>query len=317
MNQAPVTALGSIDVVILTYNEEVHIARAIQTVSKLTRNIFVIDSYSSDQTVEIARSLGATVLQNKFVNQAKQFNWALDNAALSSNWIMRLDADEVLEPELIQEIQSKLPQLGPEVTGINLKRKHIFMGRWIKHGDRYPLVMLRIWRRGCARVEDRWMDEHVAVLHGKTVTLAGNFADWNLRSLSHFIDKHNGYATREAVELLNAKLKFLDTRSSLTSGNSSGQAALKRLIKDEIYNRIPFPLSSLGYFLYRYILRLGFLDGREGLIYHFLQGYWYRFLVGARAFELNSKIAGLSDAQEARRVLTKLTGLRIESDPQG
>ncbi|MGY3146020.1 glycosyltransferase involved in cell wall biosynthesis [Bradyrhizobium sp. USDA 3397] len=127
MKQAPVTTLGSIDVVILTYNEEVHIARAIQNLSKLTRNIFVIDSYSSDRTVEIARSLGATVLQNKFVNQAKQFNWALDNAPLSSEWVMRLDADEVLEPDLIQEIQSKLPQLGPEITGINLKRKHIFM----------------------------------------------------------------------------------------------------------------------------------------------------------------------------------------------
>lgn len=312
MNQPSSPDSTLIDVVILTYNEEIHIARAIQTVSTLTRSIFVVDSYSSDRTVEIARSLGATVLQHEFINQAKQFNWALDNAPLNSTWVMRLDADEVLEPELVKEIKSTLPKLGPEVTGINLKRKHIFMGRWVKHGDRYPLVMLRVWRRGCARVEDRWMDEHVAVLSGTTMTLSGNFADWNLHDLSYFIQKHNAYATREAIELLNGRFRFLDDNRSLTSENSSSQAAIKRRLKERMYNKIPFPVSSTAYFLYRYILRLGFLDGKEGLVYHFLQGYWYRFLVGAKELELRKKLCGAHNKQEMKQKLSELTGLRLE-----
>jgi len=301
-----------IDIVILAYNEEIHIARAIETASTLTNNIFVIDSYSSDRTTEIARSLGATVLQNEFVNQAKQFNWALDNAPLTSKWVMRLDADEVLEPTLIAEIRTILPDLGPEITGINLKRKHIFMGRWVKHGDRYPLVMLRIFRRGYGRAEDRWMDEHIAVLRGSTITLSGSFSDWNLQSLSHFVQKHNAYATREAVELLNSKLHFFEDASLLTRSNSSGQAAFKRRIKEHVYNRIPFPVSSTAYFFYRYFLRLGFLDGKEGLIYHFLQGCWYRFLVGAKELELRRQIASMDDKQEMKKKLSELTGLRLE-----
>ncbi|MGY3146021.1 hypothetical protein ACVWYQ_003020 [Bradyrhizobium sp. USDA 3397] len=156
------------------------------------------------------------------------------------------------------------------------------------------------------------MDEHVAVLHGKTVTLAGNFADWNLHDLSHFIQKHNAYAAREAVELLNTKLHFLDENSFLTTENSSFQAALKRRLKEQVYNRIPFPVSSTAYFLYRYIFRCGFLDGKEGLVYHFLQGYWYRFLVGAKQLELSRRISGASSKQEIRKALGELTGLRLE-----
>jgi glycosyltransferase involved in cell wall biosynthesis len=289
-----------------------HIARAIQSASKLTNSVVVIDSYSTDATADIASSLGARVLKNKFVNQAIQFNWALDNADLKSAWVMRLDADEILESELVDEIKSTLPQLPPEVTGVNLKRKHIFMDRWIKHGGRYPLVMLRIWRRGCARVEDRWMDEHILVTRGTTVTLHGNFADWNLKSLSHFIEKHNSYATREAIELLNSRLRIFERSATLTRSNSSTQAAIKRVFKEHIYNRISFPVSSLAYFLYRYFFQLGFLDGKEGLIYHFLQGYWYRFLVGARRLELERAIAGLTNQQEIKEELSRLTGLHID-----
>lgn len=303
--------MADLSVVLLTYNEEIHLARAINSVSSIASQIIVIDSFSTDRTVEIAQELGAVVLQNKFVNQAKQFQWALENTEISSAWIMRLDADEIIEPDLVDEINRKLPALSSKVVGINLKRKHIFMDRWVRHGGRYPLMMLRIWRKGHGRVEDRWMDEHVLVWGGETVTFDGGFSDHNLHDLGFFTDKHNKYATREAIEVINQRLNLFGRDKALTAGGASAQASIKRFIKERIYNRIPFTVSALAYFLWRYIFQLGFLDGRSGLVYHFLQGYWYRFLVGAKIMELERAIAHLTDKQDIAAELSRLTGHKL------
>lgn len=304
--------LSRLDVVILTYNEERHIARAIASVAPFAHEIFVIDSYSSDNTIALAQSLGATVLQNRFVNQAKQFQWAMDNAPVSAEWVLRLDADEVIEADLADEIRMRLPTLPADVVGINLKRKHIFMGRWIKHGGRYPLTMLRIFRRGRGRIEDRWMDEHIVVWGGRTVTFDGGFADHNLNDLTFLIDKHNKYATREAVEVLNQRHGLFPRDEVLSAEGSSRQSATKRFVKERIYNRLPFWAGPLGYFLFRYIVQLGFLDGRPGLIYHFLQGFWYRFLVGAKVCELEDALALFSDPAEKKAELMRRTGLDLQ-----
>lgn len=305
----------SVAVIILTYAEEIHLERALASVAGFAQEVFVIDSFSTDGTVEIARTHGATVLQNPFVNQAKQFQWALETAPITADWVMRLDADEIIEADLAAEIDQRLPELPLDVVGVNLKRKHIFMGRWIRHGGRYPLIMLRIWRKGHARMEDRWMDEHIVVSGGRTVTFDGGFADHNLQDISFFIQKHNKYATREAIEVLNQRLKFMPHDHSLSWEGSSYQVALKRAIKERIYNRIPFEVSAFCYFLYRYLLQLGFLDGKEGLIYHVLQGFWYRFLVGAKVEELDRAIAGCNDPAEKRAALAELTGLNLKVGP--
>jgi len=303
---------STLAVVILTHNEEIHLPRALESVASFASEVFVIDSFSTDRTVELARSRGATVIQHEFINYAKQFQWALETAPISAGWIMRLDADEVVEPGLAAEISQKLPSLPAEVAGINLRRKHIFLDRWIRHGSRYPLIMLRIWRRGQGRIENRWMDEHMLVWGGRTVTFDNDFADHNLKGLTFFTDKHNKYATREAIDVLNQRLGFLDVDDRLSSSQSSAQAAARRTMKEGFYNRIPFQLSALLYFLYRYIFKLGFLDGAEGLIYHSLQGFWYRFLVGAKTFELERSIAHLRDKKEIRSELSRLTGLKLE-----
>jgi len=304
----------SVAVVILTFNEECHLARALDSVASVSSEIYVVDSDSSDETVEIARKFGATVLGHTFVNQAKQFQWALDNAPITADWVMRLDADEIIEPDLAREIVEKLPTLGPDITGVNLKRKHIFMDRWVRHGGRYPLLMLRIFRRGKGRIEDRWMDEHISVSEGRTVTFEGGFADYNLHDLGYFTDKHNKYATREAIEILAQRHGLFRRNSALTANGASPQASFKRWAKERVYNRIPFTISAFAYFLWRYIVRLGFLDGRSGLVYHFLQGGWYRFLVGAKTMELERAIAHLTDKQEIIAELSRLTGHRLASD---
>ena len=295
-------------VVILTHNESKHIRRALASVESIASEVFVIDSGSTDDTVRIAESLNATTLYHPFINQAKQFQWALDNAPIFSEWVLRLDADEVIEPDLADEIRKKLPLQPSEVAGIVLKRKHIFMNRWVRHGGRYPLMMLRIFRRGKGHIEDRWMDEHIVITDGRTVTFDGGFADHNLNQLTYFVDKHNKYATREAIDVLNHRLGLFAKDESLTSESASMQTSFKRWAKERVYNRLPFTLSSTLYFFWRYIFQLGFLDGRSGLVYHFLQGYWYRFLVGAKLMELERGIAHLSDKQAILEELTRLTG---------
>lgn len=295
-------------VVILTFNEERHLGRALDAVRPIAREVFVVDSFSTDRTLDIARDGGATVLQHPFVNQAKQFQWALDNAPITSGWVMRLDADEVIEPDLASEIAAKLPALPTDVRGVVLKRKHIFLERWIRHGGRYPLLLLRIWRRGTARLEDRWMDEHIVLEGGRTVTFGGGFADHNLHDLTFFIDKHNKYATREAIEVVTARHGLIPRDAALMATDGMAQAGRKRALKDEVYNRLPFGLGPAAYFLYRYVVQLGFLDGRAGLVYHGLQGFWYRFLVEAKVHELEAAIAGLVGREEILAELRRVTG---------
>lgn len=302
--------MASIAVVILTYNEAKHIERAILSVKDIAASIHVIDSFSTDETVAIAKLQGAEVLQHPFKNQADQFEWALQHIHTAADWIIRLDADEYIEPDLALQLQTKLPNLPSSVNGITFDRKHIFLGRWIKHGGRYPLRLLRMFRRGFGITEQRWMDEHIFITSGDVVHFTGGFADHNLNDLAYFVDKHNKYATREAVEILNMKYGFLRERSA-TGGATSTQATLKKWVKDNLYNNIPFTVSAFSYFLIRYICQAGFLDGREGTIYHFLQGYWYRFLVGAKALELERHIKGGNSEEDIVSLLSSATGLDL------
>ncbi len=302
-----------LSVVILTCNEGKHIARALRSLAALDARVFVVDSFSTDATVEIARAEGAFVVQNAFVHQAQQMQWALLNLPITTSWVMRLDADEVLTTELSDEINLRLPILPLEVTGINLKRRHIFLGRWIRHGGRYPVTLLRIWRRGTARVEQRWMDEHMVLLRGQAVTFQHDFSDENLNDLTHFTDKHNKYATREAVEVLSTKFGMAEADAGIAERHSSFQALAKRTIKESVYNRLPLWCGPLGYFLTRYILQGGALDGRAGLIYHTLQGFWYRFLVAAKIVEFEQHLKGLSTLDDRLSTLERLSGLPLRS----
>lgn len=272
-----------ISVIILTYNEEIHIRRCIENVLPFAREIFVVDSHSTDATVDIARALGAEVYAHDWPgNQAAQFNWALDNLPITSTWILRLDADEYLLPDLITEMQVKVPQLPCHVTGIELKRRHIFMERWMRRGT-YPVKILRLFRYGKAVCEQRLMDEHICLLEGTCVTFDNDFCDHNLHNLTWWITKHNGYAIREAVELLDIEFNLFPTHESLPM--LAEQAAKKRIRKQK-YARMPLFWRAFMYFFLRYIVKGGFLEGKEGFLWHFLQGWWYRTLVDAKIFEI-------------------------------
>jgi glycosyltransferase involved in cell wall biosynthesis len=311
---------ASLAVIILTLNEERHLERAIRSVAPIATEIVVVDSYSSDKTVEIARSLGARVDQHKFVNHAEQFQWAMEHIPLTSSWVLRLDADEYLTPELRDEIATKLPTLDANITGVIINRRHIFLGRFIRYGGRYPLAVLRLWRKGTARIEQRWMDEHLVLLRGYAVNFEQDFCDDNLSGVTAFIEKHNGYATREAIDVLNRRYKFLPRDTALVERPWQKGTSVKRLLKERIYNHLPFATGPVLYFLYRYFIQLGFLDGREGFAYHFLQGFWYRVLVSVKVMEYELAIAGLQSKQQIIDSLRGLTGLdlgrEIQSQPE-
>jgi len=224
---------------------------------------------------------------------------------------MRMDADEYLEPRLIEEIIRKFPELPSDMNGIYLKRKHYFLGRWIKHGDRYPVTLLRIWKVGKAHIENRWMDEHIVLDSGNAVIFNGDFVDDNLNTVEWFIEKHNRYASREMVEILNHKYHLFERDESIDDAKT-GQAKIKRFVKESLYNKLPLFVRPVLYFFYRYILRLGFLDGQEGFAYHFMQGLWYRSLIDLKCLEAEQVLAGAKSREEKVSRLVKLTGLKLE-----
>lgn len=271
-------------IVILTFNEEKHLARCIASVQAVATNVVVVDCSSTDATLDIARARGARVLQHAWVNHAAQFNWALTQLGADTEWVLRIDADEVLTPALIEEIRTRLPGIGPEIDGVYWGRRMTFQGRLIRHGGVFPVRVLRLFRHGRGQCENRWMDEHIKVA-GPTVDFAGEMIDDNLNSLTWWTDKHNRYASREAVDLLNLEYRFMphDTVASLRGGK---QAGVKRWLKERVYARLPGGFRAFAYFFYRYVLRLGFLDGQAGTAFHFLQGFWYRYLVDAKVVEV-------------------------------
>lgn len=286
-------------VVILTLDEARHIARAILSVADLATRVVVIDSGSTDVTCDIAVAHGAEVLVNPFVNHAAQFNWGLDHAAIDTGWTMRLDADEIVEPGLAAALRAFMASPGDAVAA-TVDRRIDFLGRAMRWGGVYPVRQLRLWRTGRGRCESRWMDEHVVVDGLVRHVAGGDLADVNLNNLGWWTAKHNGYATREAIDEL--------SRESADAG-VAGQAGVKRWVKHNVYHRLPLGVRALAYFLYRYVLRLGFLDGWQGLVFHGLQGGWYRFLVDAKLAELRALMA--ARGHDLRRVVADEYGVRL------
>lgn len=271
-----------ISVIIMTFNEEIHIKRCIGNARKFAKEIFVVDSYSTDKTVEIATGMGARVFRNKWVGYSHQFNWALDNLPIKTEWIWRMDADEYLSEGLINELRERLPRVNSGVNGFTAPCLRIFMGRYIKHGI-VPLILLRLFRNGFARCENRLMDEHLQVTGGVVENLKGSFYDHNLNGLTWWTTKHNRYATREAVDLLMTEYGLID--SKINSGSHANRVRKGKLM----YMKMPLFFRAFAFFIYRYFLLFGFLDGKEGFLWHFLQGWWYRTLADAKVYEIKKR----------------------------
>lgn len=271
--------------VVLTFNEEAGLPNCLESLKGLTTQILVCDSGSTDGTVAIAEGAGAQVVVREFDNYGAQRNWAQDQISSEAGWVLHLDADESLTPELRHEIKRYLVEPPVGVDGFLLRRRTVFMGRWIKHGAHYPSYHLRLFRIGAARCEDRLYDQHfMLTTDGGLKKLQNDFIDNVSSDLITWSQRHSRWADLEAREILrNAPTSQVRPRfwgSSIERKRWQRRRALMRLP--------PF-FRPFVYWMYRYFFRLGFLDGKPGLIFHFLQGFWFRFLVDARLYELRTR----------------------------
>ena len=298
-----------ITAIVLTYNEELHIKRCCESLFKIVKRVIVVDCHSIDDTCKIAEECGAEIIEHDWPgNQAAQFNWALDNCKITTTWVLRLDADEYLSQSLIDEIENKLDKLDNEVSAIVLPLGRVFMGRELKHGTEQDVKMIRILRYGKVRYEKRLMDEHFEVLSGNIVEFREKFYDDNLMPISFFINKHNGYSSREAAMLLDMEYDLFDNFNKNNSASYFEGVNEKRQKKQKYAKMRPF-WRSIGYFLYRYFVRLSVLDGKEGFLYCFFQGLWYRMLVDAKVEEAKRKCG--NDKDKLRDFIRVTLGIEI------
>lgn len=277
--------MNDITAIILTKNEEVNIARCINSITGLADRIVVVDSGSTDNTEKIAKGLGAEIYKHEpFEHYAKQFNWALDNVDVKTKWVYRIDADEVVTPELKKEIIEECNKHHDDsVNGLVMKFKVYFMGRFLTHGGIYPFYNLTIFKYGYGRYEDRAMGEHIVLTEGQTIDLKNDCLHYDFKDLTAWINKHNWYATREVAD-------YMATIENKQIGTSLYHEAEKtKKLRDGLYYKLPKFWRARFYYWYRYYFKLGFLDGEAGRVHAFLQAYWYRYLIDAKILEQEIK----------------------------
>ena len=250
--------MTDIVVIILVGQEKLHIKRCLERLKPLEpRQIFVVESQSSDGTHEIAVEMGAVTVFNKWPGlQSIQFNWALDNLKIESTWILRLDADEYLTDKSIEWLKINLDGINEKVSALEFTLERKFMGEVIRHGTN-GIQMVRMFRNGRGRYSETLMDERI-VFEGEKLSVPVVFYDDNLNSLEWWKEKHRGYAKREAKQAI--------------AGTSQDPRKAK-------YYKLPSYFRALAYFCIRYFIKLGFLDGLAGFRWHFWQGLWYRWIV--------------------------------------
>ena len=298
--------MNSVHAIVLTLDEELHIARCIQSIQSQCDSITVVDSGSRDATVAIAKSLGAEVVVNGFVNHSAQINFAIEHLSGRGGWLFRIDADEVLESSDELGLRQSVSFAEVDCDGLLVRRRIYFMGQRIRHGGIEPSWQLRLWRNGRGRCEQRWMDEHLMV-SGRIKRSHFVISDKNLRPLDWWTAKHNYYASREAIESLNMRYGLFPVNGAF--GGLARQARARRWLKNNVYSTLPLGVRASAYFWYRYIVRLGFVDGVPGYLFHSLQGRWYRTLVDAKVAEIEMMVR--SRGMPIREAIMVCTGIDL------
>ena len=276
---------NSFSVVILTYNEEKNIGACLESLLFLNKEIYIVDSGSTDKTLEICQNYTSNIFDHPFENYGAQRNWALTHLPITSNWILNMDADHRATPELVKELISTfIKPIDAEINGYLVSRRTMFMGKWIKYGGHYPTYHAILFRRGFGQCEDKLYDQHFKVT-GKTLLMQSDMIDIITDSLTTFIARHNHWATLEAQYHFEELSKDSENQGVVKAKFFGNPIERRRFIKKR-YENFPLFVRPVIYYLIRYFIRLGFLDGTEGLIFHFLQGFWFRFLIDAKIYEL-------------------------------
>ena len=272
--------------IVLTYNEEIHLPRLLQSIAGLSAPVFILDSGSTDRTIEIGKESGAVVLQHPFENHPKQWDFALKNFPVQTPWVICLDADQVVTPELKNHLLNFREDDHVGIDGIYFNRKNFFKGKWIKHGGYYPFYLLKMIRFGVGYSDINENMDHRFVVHGKTeIWKDGYLLEENLKenNIRFWIDKHNRYSDLVAQEEVE---RMRTAKAQTENPNFWGSPNERKASRKKLWWKLPRYVRPLLYFMQRMIFQLGILDGRTGIIFHFLQGFWFRLIVDIKIDEI-------------------------------
>lgn len=277
---------ASYSFIVLTYNEEQHLPRFLQSIAGLNAPVFIVDSGSTDGTVKIGEEFGAKVLYNAFQNHPTQWDFALKNCPIQTPWVICLDADQVVTPELKQLLQNFKDEDHIGIDGIYFNRKNFFKGRWIMHGGYYPFYLLKMFRYGVGYSDIAEKMDHRFVVPGKTeIWKDGYLLEENLKenNISFWIAKHNRYSDLVAEqEVERMQSSAIQTEKPAFWGSPNERKAWFK----KIWWKLPRYARPMLYFTQRMIFQLGILDGRTGIIFHFLQGFWFRLIIDIKIDEI-------------------------------
>lgn len=273
-----------ITAIVLTYNEQDRVEPCLDSLQGVDAEVFVVDSFSTDRTLEILRARGIHFVQHEFVNYAEQRNWAQAHNPYGTQWVLHLDADERMTPELVHWINHEFAQRADGCDGFLFSRRTVFLGRWIRHGGHYPAFHLRLFKANRGHCESKAYDQHFVVSGKVAPVRQADIIDTVTSSLEQFVAAHNRWSGLEATECVAG-----GGQGEVQGAMAGNPIERRRWLKNNVFLKAPLLLRCFGYFFYRYFIRLGFLDGQEGLIFHVLQGFWFRFMIDAKIIELNRK----------------------------
>jgi len=269
-----------VSVMIFTLNEALHLPSCLDALAWCD-DIIVVDSFSTDATEEISRKAGARFFQNKFTGFGDQRNWALDNCSPAHEWILILDADERVTPELIDEMKAKLPSAPADTGAFRLRRRFYMWGEWLKYSSLYPTWVVRLIHRERVRYINRGHAETQEV-KGNILELGSDLIDENLKGIDEWFERQNRYSSKDA------EYEVANERKSIAWGDLlSGNGLLRRAAIKQIASRMPF--RPFTYFMYSYVFRLGFLDGRNGLQFCLMKASYQRMIM-IKKYDLRRKM---------------------------
>jgi glycosyltransferase involved in cell wall biosynthesis len=283
--------------IIITFNEEMHLPRLLASIVELNAKIYIIDSGSTDKTLEIAAKYKAEVVLHTFENHPKQWDYALKHFKVTTPWTIGLDADQIVSNELFIKLKNFKNEDNLQINGIYFNRKNIFKGKWLKYGGYYPFYLLKMFRThiGYSDISEN-MDHRFIVSEPTIIWKEGHIIEENLKEneISFWINKHNRYsdlvATEEIERLLVLKEQNID--ASFFGSPNQRKAWFKK-----IWWGLPRYWRPFFYFGYRMIFKLGILDGKNGVIFHFLQGFWFRLVIDIKIEEQLRKRERLNNGE--------------------
>lgn len=271
-----------ISVIILTYNEDINLEKCLKSLSDYADEVIVVDSYSTDMTIEIASKFTQKIYKNKFETHNKQWSWAMIHTSINNEWVLGLDADQIVTKELWDELKELFTGDINNIDGIYINRKYIFRGQWIKYGGMFPKYLLKLFKKNKVLIDENELVDHHFYINGNTINTSNYIVEENYKenALSFWMAKHRKYAVLFADELVK------NNKSKIITPKFKGNHDQHSLYLKSIYFSYPLFLRPILYFVYRYFYKLGILDGRQGLIFHFLHAFWFRFIIDLNINEL-------------------------------